>query len=127
MPGLFFVLVGAVMVVAILAWLVSDRRRTDALRSRFGREYGRTLEQPGSRPAAEEAHYRAVFAELLDLVGGDQAPLPAKAAAVGRPDRQVNSLAPPPDAVAAVRANAHAPGAINQPTSAGWHAWIPTP
>lgn len=49
------------VIVALLAlsgWLLYQRRRTDDLRSTFGPEYGRTVEDAGSRRAAE--------AELLD-------------------------------------------------------------
>ena len=42
-----------VALVAIVAWLVLDRRRAQGLRSQFGREYDRTVSQTGDRRQAE--------------------------------------------------------------------------
>lgn len=47
--------VAAVVVVAILIWATMRRRRTDALRERFGDEYDRTVEQHGKLAKAEAA------------------------------------------------------------------------
>lgn len=51
----FFAIVVAILLVAILVWAGVRRRRTEKLRSRFGDEYDRTLEERGQRAAAEAA------------------------------------------------------------------------
>ncbi len=52
------VIVAVVVVVAVVvglgAWLVLKRRRTEALRNRFGPEYERTVNQEGSPARAEQ-------------------------------------------------------------------------
>jgi hypothetical protein len=54
MPGWEMVLIIAVIVLlAAVAWLVLDRRRSLRLRSRFGPEYERTVRETGDRRRAE--------------------------------------------------------------------------
>lgn len=48
----------AAIVALIFIWLFMQRRKTDALRSKFGEEYDRTIRERGSRSKAE--------ADLLD-------------------------------------------------------------
>jgi hypothetical protein len=45
----------AVIVVALIVWAVVRRRRTDALRDRFGPEYDRAVTEEGGRRAGESA------------------------------------------------------------------------
>jgi hypothetical protein len=57
-----------VVLVAIVGWLVYERRRSDTLRSKFGPEYRRTIEATGDRREAEaelQARERRVAA--LDI------------------------------------------------------------
>ena len=51
--SLILIVIVVVVVVAVLALAVAQRRRTDALRTRFGPEYTRTVEQTGNRGRAE--------------------------------------------------------------------------
>ena len=54
MPGWELGLIIAVIILAgIVAWLVLDRRKSVRLRSRFGPEYDRTLQEHGDRRRAE--------------------------------------------------------------------------
>lgn len=50
--------VAAIVVIGLLAWAATRKRRTDQLRDRFGPEYERTVGEAGDRRAAES--------ELLD-------------------------------------------------------------
>lgn len=50
---LIAVLVGVILLVIVGIWLAVQRRRSDALRARFGDEYDRTVESAGGRGAAE--------------------------------------------------------------------------
>ncbi len=72
---LLLVLVIVVLVVAV-AWLLYERRRSDTLRSRFGPEYRRAVEDVGDRRAAEselEARQRRVDAlEIRPLPPADR-------------------------------------------------------
>jgi hypothetical protein len=53
---------------AVAAWLIVSRRRTEALKHRFGTEYKRALEAEGSRSNAEsELLARAKRVEQLEL------------------------------------------------------------
>lgn len=56
----WIVIVVVVLVIGVAAYLVATRRRTDALRQRFGPEYDKTVDEAGGRRAAE--------AELKDRV-----------------------------------------------------------
>jgi hypothetical protein len=50
----FFAILAAILLVAVLVWAGMRRHRTDKLRERFGDEYDRTVEQHG-KPAEAEA------------------------------------------------------------------------
>lgn len=50
----FFAILAAILLVAVLVWVGVRRHRTHALRERFGDEYDRTVEQHG-KPARAEA------------------------------------------------------------------------
>ncbi len=50
---LIAVLIGLILLVIIAIWLTVQRRRSDALRARYGDEYERTLEASGGRGPAE--------------------------------------------------------------------------
>jgi FtsZ-interacting cell division protein ZipA len=55
--GTILMVVGAIVVVALVAllvWAASRKRRTQQLRERFGPEYERTVESAGDRRKAEE-------------------------------------------------------------------------
>jgi hypothetical protein len=55
MPGWELGLIIAVVVlIAVVAWLVLDRRRSMRLKSHFGPEYERTVRESGDRRRAEE-------------------------------------------------------------------------
>lgn len=51
---LLLVLAITLVVIVLVAWLVAERRRSEALRTRFGPEYDRTMKATGSRRAAEQ-------------------------------------------------------------------------
>jgi hypothetical protein len=53
MDSTILLLVVVVVLLAIVGWLMYDRRRSDELRSRFGSEYKRTVEHHGDRREAE--------------------------------------------------------------------------
>ena len=60
------IIVLVIAIVAIAAWFLYDRRRSEGLKSRFGPEYGRVVDEADDRRAAEselEARQRRV-AEL---------------------------------------------------------------
>jgi len=65
-------LIIALMIIALLAiamWLHFRRHESQALERRFGPEYGRTVEELGSRPKAEaELKARQKRVEQLDIV-----------------------------------------------------------
>jgi hypothetical protein len=62
------VIVVAVLVVAALVWLALQRRRSEALRKRFGPEYERTVKRTGSPRKAETVlAERAERVERLDI------------------------------------------------------------
>jgi hypothetical protein len=48
------ILVVAIALIAILAWMLIRKERTKKLRSRFGPEYDRTIEQYGTAAKAEQ-------------------------------------------------------------------------
>lgn len=50
---LIMVLIGVVLLIAVAIWLTMRRRRSDALRARYGDEYDRTVAAVGNRGAAE--------------------------------------------------------------------------
>lgn len=64
------------VLLAVIGWLLIDRRRSDRLRTRFGPEYERTVDATGSRKAAEaelEARQRRVEAlRIRPLPAGDR-------------------------------------------------------
>ena len=66
-----------IALVALVAWLVLDRRRAQALRSQFGTEYDRTVRAAGSRRAAEqqlaERRDRVATFDIRPLSPDDQA------------------------------------------------------
>lgn len=53
MDNNLLIVVAIVAVLAVAAWLILARRRSDHLRSRFGSEYERQVEASGSRSKAE--------------------------------------------------------------------------
>jgi len=46
-------IVAAVVVLAVVGWMVWQRKRSDALRSQYGPEYERTVRQMGDTRRAE--------------------------------------------------------------------------
>lgn len=61
-------LIVALLVGAIVAWFVMQRRRSSQLQSRFGAEYDRTVETVGSRRHAEsELEERQKRVSTLDI------------------------------------------------------------
>ncbi len=63
------IIVAVVLVVVVLViWFVFRKRRTRALRERFGSEYDRTLDEDGSRQRAEqELGKREKRVEVLEI------------------------------------------------------------
>ena len=62
------VLIAVIAVVAVVAVLLIQRRRSHALRSRFGPEYARAVDETGDRRKAEaELHEREKRVKRLDL------------------------------------------------------------
>jgi hypothetical protein len=59
--------VGAVALLAVLLIAFSTRRRTNRLRTRFGPEYDRAVQQHGERGAASELDSRLERREHLDI------------------------------------------------------------
>jgi FtsZ-interacting cell division protein ZipA len=62
------IIVLAIALVAVVGWIMYDRRRSEGLKSRFGPEYGRVVEEADDRRAAEselEARQRRV--DKLDI------------------------------------------------------------
>ena len=47
------IVAAVVIVIALVAWAIANKRRTDALRGRFGPEYDRALRSDGGRREAE--------------------------------------------------------------------------
>lgn len=72
--GQTLLLVGVVVaLLAVVGWLLYERRRSEQLRSEFGSEYKRTVETTGDKRAAEaELRERQERVEALDI-----RPLPA--------------------------------------------------
>src|SRR6185503_18971498 len=66
------VVVVALLVVGAIAWMMMTKRRTHALRDRFGPEYDRALNERGRRDAEKELDRRARRVEQLPI-----RPLPA--------------------------------------------------
>jgi predicted nucleic acid-binding protein len=57
-----------VVLLAVVGWLLYERRRSDQLRSEFGPEYKRTVEAAGDRRAGEaELRERQQRVEALDI------------------------------------------------------------
>ena len=72
-PLILLLVIAVVVLLAIVVWLVGSQRRTEALKTRFGPEYDRTLESEGDRRAAEtELRQRQDRVAALDIQ-----PLPA--------------------------------------------------
>jgi hypothetical protein len=70
MPTWVWILIALaiVAVVALVAWSVIRNRRTDRLRTQFGPEYDRTVDQRGARTEAEsELEARRKRREVLDI------------------------------------------------------------
>jgi hypothetical protein len=76
MDSTILLLVVVVVLLAIVGWLAYDRRRSDSLRSRFGPEYKRTVEQVGDRREAEselaERERRVSALQIRPLPAGDR-------------------------------------------------------
>ena len=47
------IVIAAIIVVAVVAWVYAQRRRSDQLRQRFGPEYDRAVQQYGQKSNAE--------------------------------------------------------------------------
>jgi len=61
-------IVAAVVVLAVVGWMVWQRKRSDALRSQYGPEYERTVRQMGdTRRAESELMKRQERVEKLDI------------------------------------------------------------
>jgi hypothetical protein len=75
-PTLILLLVIGILAVAIVAWFVAQRQRSQALRGRFGREYDRTVDEIGSRREAEaeleERERRVEGLAIRPLPAGDR-------------------------------------------------------
>ena len=62
------ILISALLVVGVAAWIYAQRRSTQHLRGRFGEEYDRTLEEQGDRKKAEKVlKQREQRVELLNV------------------------------------------------------------
>ena len=62
------IVAAVVIVIALVAWAIANKRRTDALRGRFGPEYDRALRSDGSRREAEsDLRERVDRHEALDI------------------------------------------------------------
>jgi hypothetical protein len=48
-PKIIIIVVAAIVVIAVIAWIAMRKRRTEALRERFGPEYDRTVREHGSQ------------------------------------------------------------------------------
>src|SRR6185295_19857191 len=70
------VLVGVVIAIGAAAWIYTQRRCTQQLRGRFGKEYDRALEEEGNRHKAEkilkEREQRVEMLRLRPLAAEDQ-------------------------------------------------------
>jgi len=70
------ILLSALIAVGIGAWVYTERRYTQQLRGRFGREYERTVEGEGNRRKAEkilkEREQRVEMLHLRPLASEDQ-------------------------------------------------------
>ena len=62
------IVAAVVIVIALVAWAIANKRRTDALRGRFGPEYDRALRSDGGRREAEsDLRERVDRHEALDI------------------------------------------------------------
>ena len=62
------IVAAVVIVIALVAWAIANKRRTDELRGRFGPEYDRALRSDGSRREAEsDLRERVDRHEALDI------------------------------------------------------------
>jgi hypothetical protein len=57
----------AVIVVALLAWAITRKRRTESLHERFGPEYDRAVDEGGRRSGEADLHERVKRREELDI------------------------------------------------------------
>jgi hypothetical protein len=63
------IVIAVLVVLAVIAWAGTSRRRSQRLRERFGSEYGRAIEERGDRREAEaELERREEKRERLDIV-----------------------------------------------------------
>ena len=69
-------LVGVIVALGVAGWIYTQRRCSDQLRGRFGKEYDRTVEEAGNRRTAEkvlkEREQRVEMLRLRPLAGEDQ-------------------------------------------------------
>ena len=76
-PTLLIAVLVVVALLALVAWLVLDRRRAAGYRSQFGREYDRTVSEAGDRRAAERElerrRERVAGFDIRPLSADDQA------------------------------------------------------
>jgi hypothetical protein len=67
------IVAAVVIVIALVAWAIANKRRTDALRDRFGPEYDRALSSEGDRREAEsDLRERVERHEALNIQPLDQ-------------------------------------------------------
>jgi len=67
------IVAAVVIVIALVAWAIANKRRTDELRGRFGREYDRALRSEGDRREAEsDLRERVERHEALNIQPLDQ-------------------------------------------------------
>jgi hypothetical protein len=59
-PLVLVAIVVIVVLLAVIGWLVAERRRSDDLKARFGPEYQRTVETEGDRRSAEAELQRRI-------------------------------------------------------------------
>jgi hypothetical protein len=67
-PKVMWMVVAVLVVVAVAGWMVWQKRRTEGLKTRFGKEYDRTVQQAGDVRRAEAAlEERAKRVERLNI------------------------------------------------------------
>ncbi len=75
-PIIVMILVGVIAALGIAGWIYTQRRCSDQLRGRFGKEYDRTVEEEGDRRKAEkllkEREQRVEMLRLRPLAAEDQ-------------------------------------------------------
>jgi FtsZ-interacting cell division protein ZipA len=68
MSTVSLILIGvAIVAIAVAAWMLLEKRKTQRLRSKFGPEYDRMVEESGRRPAETTLDERAKRVEKLPI------------------------------------------------------------